>query len=320
MKTRFLSIFTTVWSFTLLAQDASFESYTQPVPGTELSLEMIAIEGGRFKMGSPKKEEGRETDEGPQHKAEVSSFWMASQEVTWNLYQLFVERSIDDKQPTWDETPEVNLAVDGVSGATTPYVEMSYGMGTDGFPAIGMTQHAASTFCKWLSAMTGQFYRLPTEAEWEYACRAGTKTPHSFGDSLKADAHAAYYENSRYGYAQVGSKSPNPWGLYDMHGNVSEWTLDQYAEDSYTGRKKVMDPLVPTTKKYPTAVRGGSYKSDLKEMRCADRQYSVKKWQRRDPQIPKSIWWLTDAPYVGFRIVRPLDIPAEEDRALYWDE
>ena len=154
---------------------------------------------------------------------------------------------------------------DAVTHPTKPYVEMSFGMGKDGFPAISMTQHAANTYCKWLSAKTGHFYRLPTEAEWEYACRAGTTTAYSFGDDVsKLGDYAWFAGNSDAAYHQVGLKKPNPWGLYDMHGNVAEWTLDQYVADGYSKYPAdgVVDPWVKSTKPYPQSVRGGSWKDE----------------------------------------------------------
>ena len=113
-------------------------------------------------LGPPKK------DEQPQHKVRVDAFWMQAHEVTWDEYRLFMFASQGGEIAHKDEV------VDAVSRPTRPYVEMSFGMGIDGFPAISMTQHAANKYAEWLSARTGEFYRLPTEAEWEYACRAGT--------------------------------------------------------------------------------------------------------------------------------------------------
>ena len=125
-----------------------------------------------------------------------------------------------------------------------------------------MTQFAAKMYCKWLSAKTGRYYRLPTEAEWEYACRAGTKTAYSFGDDpTKLGDYAWFSDNSDEKYHKVGLKKPNPWGLYDMHGNVAEWCLDQYVADQYKrlGNKPVANPVVPVTKPYPQVARGGAW-------------------------------------------------------------
>jgi formylglycine-generating enzyme required for sulfatase activity len=191
---------------------------------------------------------------------------------------------------------------------------MDFGMGVAGFPAIAMTQFAARQFTQWLSERTGRFYRLPTEAEWEYACRAGTRTAYSFGDDPA--------ELARYGwsletspersYHPVGALAPNAWGLFDLHGNVAEWTLDQYHE-SYPEEL----PAWPTTL-YPRVVRGGSYLDPAERLRCAARRGSSPSWKRRDPQLPPSIWYHTDARFVGFRVVRPLREPTEDERRRAW--
>jgi formylglycine-generating enzyme required for sulfatase activity len=298
------------------------ENYTQQLPGTAETLSMVFIPGGTFVMGSAPTEKGHLADEAPQHQVSIAPFWMAEFEITWDLYTLFMERSIDTYQKKAPRAREVDLEVDAVAGATTPYMDMSFGMGTDGYPAVCMTQHAAAKFCEWLSAMTGNFYRLPTEAEWEYACRAGTTTAYSFGGTADELSEFAWFEdNSNDAYNQVGQKKPNPWGLYDMHGNAAEWTLDAYDTATYGKRKKEIsdNPYVSPTRTFPRVVRGGSWMDGPGELRSAARRGSSRKWKQRDPQIPKSLWWHTDAPFVGFRVVRPVETPAAAAQKKYWN-
>lgn len=283
---------------------------------------MRPIVGGQFLMGSPLNENNRLADEGPVHKVEVDSFWMAKYETTWDLYNLFTSRSLDNLQPKFNSNNEVNIDVDAVSGATTPYVEMSFGMGTDGFPAISMTQLAAKKFCQWLSAITGNFYRLPTEAEWEYACRAGSQSSYFFGDDINELSDYAWFkDNSGNKYQKVGLKLPNNWGLYDMHGNVSEWTLDAYSSTTYLKSLQNLskNPYTKPLKLYPRVVRGGSWKNSHYRLRSASRQASSKQWKKQDPQIPRSKWWHTDAQFVGFRVVRPYLTPTIEEQNEYWN-
>ena len=308
--------------FFIYAQNNLFESYNQKIIEKNYGLEMIPIPEGEFQMGSPYSERNRMADEGPIHKVKIEAFWMAKYETTWDLYHLFMERKIDKKQPKFDSKNEVNIDVDGISGATTPYVEMSFGMGIDGYPAISMTQLAAKKFCQWLSSMTGNFYRLPTEAEWEYACRAGTTTAYSFGDDPNLlDDYAWYKNNSNESYQKVGNKKPNPWGLYDMHGNVSEWTLDEHDVRSYQKYYNTIaiNPYAKPSKLYPRVVRGGSWMNSNFKLRSASRQASSKQWKKQDPQIPRSVWWHTDAQFIGFRIVRPLKAPKPEKQLTYWE-
>ena len=320
MKSIFYSIL--FLSFFSFAQNNLFEIYNQDIIGTNYGLEMIPIEGGNFLMGSSNAEKNRSLDEGPAHLVQVKSFWMAKHETTWDLYHLFMIRDIDKNQPIYNSKSEVNIKVDGVSGATTPYVEMSFGMGTDGYPAISMTQLAAKKFCQWLSAITGNFYRLPSEAEWEYACRAGSEKAYSFGDDpKKLNNYAWFKDNSDNKYHKVGLKLPNNWGLYDMHGNVSEWTLDAYNTTTYLKASQNLNknPIVKPLKLYPRVVRGGSWKSSNYRLRSASRQASSKQWKKQDPQIPRSKWWHTDAQFVGFRVVRPYITPTIEEQNEYWN-
>jgi formylglycine-generating enzyme required for sulfatase activity len=305
--------------------EADMRAYTNAVPGSSVNYVMVPIKGGEFVMGSPDGEKGRKPDESPQHKVKVGPFWIGQFEVTWNEYEIFMYP--DDEKKMRETTPtdeDVNKLSDGVVRPSKPYTEMSFGMGREGFPAISMTQHAANKYCHWLSAKTGHCYRLPTEAEWEYACRAGTTTTYSFGDDPEKLGDYAWFEQNseedgNWKYHKVGKKKPNPWGLYDMHGNVWEWCLDQY-EDSYQKFASALpqDPWNKSTKPYPHAVRGGSFDDAADRLRATARRGSDPSWKMRDPQLPKSIWWLTDAKFVGFRLVRPLALPPSDQIRPYW--
>lgn len=299
-----------------------FESYSQDIPGTNASIEMVPVSGGTYMMGSPADETGRAEDEGPRHRVKVDDFWMGKYEITWNQYDLFVKEKIENlgnRVPV--AAAEVDISIDAVSLPTPPYIDMSFGMGRDGYPAINMTHYAALNYAKWLTVKTGHFYRLPTEAEWEYACRAGSETAYHFGDDAgKIDQYAWYYGNSNRKYQKIGSKEPNPLGLYDMHGNVAEWTMDKYSKDYYSQfeGKTADNPWLKPDELYPRTVRGGSWKDDPEGLRCAARRGSESRWKQRDPQLPKSLWWLTDAPFVGFRLVRPKNPPSDEEIEEYW--
>jgi formylglycine-generating enzyme required for sulfatase activity len=199
---------------------------------------------------------------------------------------------------------------------------MTFGMGKEGYPAICMTQLAAKKYCEWLSAKTGRYYRLPTEAEWEYACRAGTTTAYSFGDDpQKLGDYAWYFDNSNEAYHKVGLKKPNPWGLHDMHGNVAEHVLDRYDPMFFQQLKAsgmtARHPYNPPNALENRAVKGGSWDDDPEALRSAARRGSHKDWKIQDPQIPQSQWYYTDALFCGFRVVRPLREPPAEEKAKF---
>jgi len=303
--------------------ESEMKPYTNTIPGTRVGFSMVPIPAGEFVMGSPESEPNRKPDEGPQHKVKISPFWMGQFEVTWNEYELFMYP--DEEKRTRATVPSDSAGdklADAVTHPSKPYVEMSFGMGKDGFPAISMTQHAANKYCQWLSAKTGQFYRLPTEAEWEYACRAGTTTTYFFGDDASKLAEYAWFEqNSDFKYQKVGKKKPNPWGLYDIYGNVVEWVLDQYDPNFYkqsAATSPSIDPWDKASKPYPHSVRGGSWDDEATMCRSAARRGSDRAWKMQDPQLPKSVWYFSDAQWVGFRIVRPLKVPPPEQMQKYW--
>lgn len=303
--------------------EAEMKPYAEILEHTDLAIEMVPIKGGTFLMGSPSTEAGHEDDEGPQHQVKVDPFWMGRFEITWDQYDVWGENVDITRRSIFGSaaTPRDEVA-DAVTRPTPPYTDMSFGMGKQKKPAICMTQHAARTYCKWLSAKTGRYYRLPTEAEWEYACRAGTSTAYSFGDDPSALGDYAWYAaNSDETYQDVGQKKPNPWGLYDMHGNVSEWVLDQYLPGIYKQHKGgVANPLAVPSKLYPRVVRGGGWDDDPALLRSAAREPSSEEWKQQDPQIPQSIWYHTDALSVGFRVVRPLVNPSDEEKNDRWEK
>ena len=291
-----------------------FKSYDQKVPGSSSQFKMVPITGGQFVLGSSEKEKGRESDEGPQKTVNIAPFWMGALEVSRDDFDVFYK----------DDNISQNSSVDAVTRPSSQYVDMSLGMGKEGgYPVNSLSQHTALMYCHWLYSKTGVFYRLPTEAEWEYACRAGTTSTWFFGDnSTELGKYAWYSANSNNKFQKSGQKLPNAWGLYDMLGNVSEWTLDHYDEKMLEKRMdKSLDTLPAYNEiRYPKVTRGGSYADDEVALRTANRVPSHPSWNRRDPQIPKSKWWLTEASFVGFRVVRPLEQPSPEAANAFFEK
>jgi formylglycine-generating enzyme required for sulfatase activity len=198
-------------------------------------------------------------------------------------------------------------------------------------PALSMSQFAAKHYTKWLSKLTTQNYRLPTEAEWEYACRAGTTTAYSFGDDAsQLKDYAWFSENTEGKTSNVGLKKPNAFGLYDMHGNVAEWVIDSYAADHYSklGASATAAQAIrwassdPKPLLFPRTVRGGSYDDPAANCRSAARKASHDDdWREEDPNTPQSPWWFTSS-YglcVGFRLVRPLEVAEPKEIAKFWE-
>jgi formylglycine-generating enzyme required for sulfatase activity len=301
-------------TFAQAPASSTLEKYVETIPGTDLKFEMLPIPGGTFLMGSPADEAKRRPDEGPQVSVSIAPFWMAKCEVTWDEFDEYAF-SYDIKRKQREKVdlskqPATETAADAVTRSTKPYADMTFGFGHKDQPAICMTHHAAMEYCRWLSAKTGKTYRLPTEAEWEYACRAGTTTPYSFEDGEIGD-YAWSVDNAEKPMP-IGKKKPNSWGLHDMHGNVSEWCIDFYKPDAYAEFAKLGTPakgpvILPTPKEYAYVARGGSWDDDADKLRSASRIVSNLEWSVQDPQRPQSIWWHTDATFVGFRVVRALD-------------
>ncbi len=312
-KAQLLFFLLSILGLSALSVQKEFNGYTEAIPDSGLAFEMVPIPAGTFTMG------GVSADEAPKHQVAISSFWMSSHEVTWDIFELFLDKNYEEaiaEKPL----PEV---VDGLTRPSIPYLDMAFGMGKENKPAIGMTQYGAIQFCKWLYLKTGNFYRLPTEAEWEYAARAGSKNSYFFGeDDSFLTEYAWFAANSKGETQPVGLKKPNPWGLYDILGNVMEWTSDMYIADVYARRKveTTTDPSVPHPKLYPTVIRGAHYNSPAADLRVSKRFKSTPEWKRIDPQIPKSQWWFPEGPFLGIRLVRPLESPSEEEILAYYDK
>lgn len=291
--------------------------YTQRIPGTGVTFEMVSIPAGAFLMGSPATEPGRKDDEGPRHPVKVDSLWVGTVEVTWDLFDLFLN---ENKSLFADLPAATRKGVDAVSRPTPPFEDPGKGMGRKGFPVVNVSPYGALTFCKWLSILTGRFYRLPTEAEWEYICRAGSETTYGFGnDPAGLGEYAVYFGNSNGQYAKGASRKPNAWGVYDLHGNVAEWTLDEYDAGFYAQSKDTLQsPWKVPTSLYSRVYRGGSWDDHPAELRSAARKRSGPALQKDDPQIPKSFWWYTNASFIGFRLVSPARQPSGQEQKNFW--
>jgi len=217
--------------------------------GDGVTMRLVLVPAGKFQMGSPDDEKGRKGGEGPRHEVTISKpFYMGVCEVS---------------QKQW-------LAIMDIK----PWDGMISGKPGDDYAASWMNWHEANEFCQKLAKKTGKKINMPTEAQWEYACRAGSDTMFCFGDDLsKLGEYAWFADNCRktnepYAHA-IGTKKPNAWGLHDMHGNVWEWCRDKYSKYPEDGAARV-DPVDTSDSKFQ-AVRGGSWHNDVVWLRSASR-------------------------------------------------
>jgi len=315
--------------------------YDETIPGTPARFRMIPVPGGTFRMGSPAGEVDRSTDEGPQVEVRVEPFWMGRCEVTWAEYkqymaafEIFVAmRAAKVRSITSANEADAVTAPSALYDPTTTFTNGE----DDDLPAVTMTPFAARQYTKWLSSLTGRFYRLPAESEWEYACRAGGDGPWNCNaDAADLDAAAWFTDNSDETTHPVGQKAANAFGLHDMHGNVAEWCIDELVAGGYGRQAALPQPVTVTDaitwpqRLYPRVLRGGAYYDEAAECRSAARRGSrdaggtrdAPDWKDVDPNLPKSPWWYTEEPAlgVGMRLVRPL--LAEPDPAVrrrWWD-
>ncbi len=300
---------------------SDFVNFEEHIPGSNVAFNMVAVNGGRFLMGSPKGEAYRQADEGPVREVEVNDFWMGEIEVSWDEYLAFFQQTGSQGRKEAEEN--VNEDVDAITGATPPWGAPDQGWGKGKRPAITMSHHAAVTYCRWLSKVTGKKYRLPTEAEWEYAARGGVQNPYFFegepedfeatgllgklfgADTAVINSYAVYVENSPMMTQEPDFVKANPFGLKNMLGNVEEFCMDFYDPLVYSKYPAgvVKNPRGPRTGQ-EHVVRGGAFLHRAKDLRVANRSRTyTREWLETDPQIPKSIWWYSDVKSVGFRVV-----------------
>lgn len=309
------------------AKVTSFADYTEYIPNTSVSFNMIAIKGGTFLMGSPESEPLRNADEGPVREVTLSPFFMGEAEVSWDEFWTFYGNTMSEGRVDIHQIMASNAAnVDAISGPTPPFGIPEQGWGGGSRPAITMTHYAAEVYCQWLSRVTGKKYRLPTEAEWEYAYRAGTESPYFFEgnpkrystgglrnrilgvDTTVINSYVVYAQNSGSRTQEPTFVRPNPWGLKNMGGNVMEYCFDWYAPDAYSQTSlNVSNPTGPSSGS-ERVVRGGYFGSEAGQVRSAARAHTLsEEWWRTDPQQPKSIWWYSDFKGIGFRVVCEID-------------
>jgi formylglycine-generating enzyme required for sulfatase activity len=242
---------------------APLTAFVQTLPGSVVKVEMAAIHPGILTLAAKK--------------VSIKPFWIARTETTWEAFDAFMASG--PPSPAYDQT---KYAVDAIARPSKSYILPDLGWGHHGYPAINVSILSAQMFCRWLSAATGKKYRLPTEAEWEYACRAGAVgtgqlSPAELGKS------AWFAGNSGDKTHPVAKKLPNAWGLYDMLGNVGEWATDADGQP---------------------VLCGGTFEDKADKVTPGARARQTPEWQATDPQLPKSRWWLADGRFVGFRIVR----------------
>ncbi len=266
MQTRVLIVAIAAGLFALAA-DNKPKTFTERLLGTTVQFEMVEIPAGTIEMPDP-------GDPNRTLTVSIKRFWIGRTEVTWDEYGTYAfNQEI--------ASVEKERGADAIAKPSKPYGAIDRGYGYEGYPAIGMTYVAAQRYCEWLSRITGKKYRLPTEAEWEYACRAGMLKREPL-PAEQLQKMAWYRENSNNKPQPVGKKTPNAWGLYDMLGNVMEWC------QGLDGK--------------PIAC-GGSFKDPAEKVHPGARERQTPQWNMTDPQYPKSRWWLSDAPFVGFRVI-----------------
>ena len=270
-----LVVVTTIFLGTLPGNGLQLEPYTETISGTLITFDMVPITGGSLSIADPANSDINRI-------IKIDDIWIGMTEVTWQEYDVW--------QLGLDHEPAKRRQINTESRPSRPYGAPDWGFGHSDFATLSVTVHAAEEYARWLSEKTAKNYRLPTTDEWQYACYLGigvtTARERTIMPNLNVedrDSIAWHFGNSGRATHPVASKKPNTLGVYDMLGNAGEW-----------GRNKDGS----------TALHGGSYQDKATNVHCGTRSEQTRAWNSTDPQIPKSTWWLSDAPFAGFRIVR----------------
>jgi len=267
------------------ARITGFNNFKETVPNSNISFNMIAVPGGEAVLGN-----GHDTC-----RVRLSAFFIGEIEVSWNEYLLFLRET--ESEGRSDQT------LDGISGATPPWGNPDQGWGMADRPAITMTHHAAQVYCQWLSVRTGKQYRLPTEAEWEYAAQKAY-------DGIKHEE--GFVSNERASTVSPEVVQADALGLKNMFGNVKEFCSDSYTISGYQCTDSILiNPIIKSVgKEY--VLKGGSFKTAPEHYKAHYREATQHdNWMKTDPQIPKSIWWYSDCNDVGFRVVLSYQEPGK---------
>jgi formylglycine-generating enzyme required for sulfatase activity len=238
------------------------EPFTETLPKSLVKVDMLPIPGGVQKIGK--------------QSVTIKPFWMAKTETPWEAYDVFTASG--PPSPAYDQT---DFPVDAIARPSHSYILPDLGWGHKGYPVINVSFISVTMYCRWLSAATGKKYRLPTEAEWEWACRAGVQGPWKM-DKATLEKQVWWAGNSGRVTNPVGKKAPNAWGLHDILGNPGEWATDAAGKG---------------------VLCGGTYLDGITGIIPGMRRRWEPRWQETDPQFPKSRWWLADGKFVGFRVV-----------------
>jgi formylglycine-generating enzyme required for sulfatase activity len=236
--------------------------FIETLPKSVVKIQMLPIPGGTYKSGNKT--------------VEVKPFYIAKTEMPWEAFDLFLSSGPPSK--SYDQT---EFKPDAIARPSKSYILPDLGWGHNGYPVINVSFTTVEMYCRWLSSVTNKKYRVPTEAEWELACRAGATGPWKI-DKATAEKAAWYLDNSDEMTHPVGKKAANKFGLYDTLGNVGEWATDLDGKP---------------------VLCGGTFLDKLADVSPSTRKRWTPKWQETDPQIPKSRWWLSDGSFVGFRVV-----------------